>query len=95
MSAQAIMQNTEESFKATSIKELRMITKILAYLHAEINDYQKLYTMCSIQFANKLFKDSEEEIKENTKNALLEYQSKLSAYKNVTEVISQLIKEDK
>ena len=57
MSTQAIMQSSEEIFKATNIKEMQFTTKVLAYLHSEINYYQKLYTMYSLQFANKLFKD--------------------------------------
>ena len=93
MSTQAIMQSSEEIFKATNIKEMQFTTKVLAYLHSEINYYQKLYTMYSLQFANKLFKDKKE-AEETLENIILECQSKLSAYRNGTEKISMLLKED-
>lgn len=94
MATQAILKENEQgllaqSYKVENLKEMKIICSLLTFIHQEINDYEQLYSMTSAQYTNQLFKNTEFE--ENIKNNLLEYSSKLKAYRNVANTITQLL----
>lgn len=97
MATQIITNENQQGLLATSIKtanlkEMKMVCSLLTFIHQEINDYEMLHTLASKQYASQLF-STDKEFSENLKNNLLEYSSKLKTYRNIANMITELLSE--
>lgn len=79
-----------ETIKVDNLNEMKVICSLLTYIHQEINDYEQLLNMTSIQYANQLFKDNKE-FEKNIKFNLATYTAKLETYRSVAKELTNIL----
>lgn len=79
-----------QTIKVANLNEMKVICSLLTYIHQEINDYEQLLNMTSIQYANQLFKDNKE-FEKNIKFNLATYTAKLETYRSVAKELTNIL----